>query len=200
MRCTSPVHANITLPVLAASFAGLFLYFVVWATNFSNSRVIGTLKREETDIAEAILRHKYLLRRIAYRAGKAVNQLEDLQPALGKHFDASFAPLFTKNSFNEHLQRAGTALRNADMREAIDALTDVGHHLLNQLILVEDQGSTNSSLYQRLQAQIKVETARQRKLQACIAEKDHMINHTVQAHRKHHPEVSYCADAIGTFG
>lgn len=149
--------SSATRAVGAIIVTAVFLY-VLWLSNDSNRHMLKALRETSTDIRYGQYKQQQTLNRIEYRLAKASSQYNALRNSLGDNFGSTLTQAReAKTPYQNSLQKAGTALKNADMESAFEALTNVNHDLLDRLKFVEEKAAGNSSALQKLRHDIALE-------------------------------------------
>ena len=148
--CTVHPQTAARAGVLFAALA-VFLY-ILWLSNNSNRDAVQSLRSASANIRRSQYMQQELLNRVEYRLAATSSKYTELQRAFGEEFAASMAENrdSTHSLYQSTLQKAGAALKQADMETAVEMLTKTNHELLNKLNLVEQRRSGNSSSIRRV--------------------------------------------------
>ena len=85
-------------------------------------------------------------------------QYSELQRTFGADTEEKIAEAMDMHTpYQSSLQKAGEALKLADVRSAMETLTETNHHLLDRLQIVQEKTSGNSSTHQKILTSVKKE-------------------------------------------
>eukprot|EP00750_Incisomonas_marina_P007626 INCI15015.1.p1 GENE.INCI15015.1~~INCI15015.1.p1 ORF type:complete len:675 (+),score=105.47 INCI15015.1:284-2308(+) len=196
--CTVHPQTAARAGVLFAALA-VFLY-ILWLSNNSNRDAVQSLRSASANIRRSQYMQQELLNRVEYRLAATSSKYTELQRAFGEEFAASMAENrdSTHSLYQSTLQKAGAALKQADMETAVEMLTKTNHELLNKLNLVEQRRSGNSSSIRRVKDALAEEKSAQADLQNSISALDEKIRTTIGSLEQKYPEVQYLVSQLAS--